>query len=209
MKQDRTQVFNMDCMDYMKSIPDGYFDLAIVDPPYGKKPTRDNKGGSGFNKSKNYDNKADVWDIRPTKKYFTELFRISKNQIIWGANYFIEDLNSSNGWICWDKKNGDNIFADFELAFTSFNSRARIFKLHTDKLNRFHPTQKPIKLYEWILMNYAKYGDKIQDTHLGSQSSRIAAYNLGFEFVGTELDQEYFDQGCKRFDQHKAQLTLF
>ena len=196
-------------MELMKRYPDNYFDLAICDPPYGKKPTRDNKGTGGFNNSKNYDNKADLWDIRPTKEYFNELFRVSKNQIVWGANYLIEDLHSSNGWICWDKKNGDNIFADFELAFTSFNSRARIFKLHTDKLNRFHPTQKPVALYKWLLDKYAKPNDKILDTHAGSASIAIACHDYGFSLTACELDPEYYEKAVQRIKNHVAQQKLF
>jgi len=204
-----SQVTNEDCMELMSRYPDKYFELAIVDPPYGKKPTRDNKKGKGFNASKNYDNKADIWDVRPPKKYFEELKRVSKNQIIWGANYLIEDLYSSNAWIVWDKKNGENIFADFELAFSSFNSRARIFRMHTEKFNRFHPTQKPVKLYEWLLKNYANEGDKILDTHLGSGSSRIAADKMGFDFYACELDRDYFEAQEKRFKEYKSQLILF
>jgi len=204
-----SETYNEDCMELMKRYPDNYFDLAVVDPPYGKKPTRDNKGNLGFNGAKNYGNKTALWDVRPTKEYFNELFRVSKNQIIWGANYFIEDLHSSNAWICWDKKNGENVFADFELAFSSFNSRARIFKLHTDKLNRFHPTQKPVKLYEWIFKNYAKEGDIILDTHLGSGSSRIAAHKFKLDFVACELDKEYFDAQEKRYKNFISQLTMF
>ena len=209
------KITNEDNMDLMARYEDNYFDLAIVDPPYGKKPTRDNKGKVGFNASKNYDNKADVWDIRPLPKYFKELFRISKNQIIWGANYLIEDLHSSNGWICWDKKNGENIFADFELAFSSFNSRARIYRKQWIGANanngtpRIHPTEKPIQLYEWLLMNYAKEGDKILDTHLGSGSIAIACHNLGYDLTACELDKEYYDAAIKRIEQHKAQQRLF
>ena len=206
---DKITITNEDNMQLMARYPDNYFDLAIVDPPYGKKPTRDNKGSGGFNNSKNYDNKADIWDVRPTKEYFDELKRVSKNQIIWGANYLIEDLYSSNGWICWDKKNGDNIFADFELAFSSFNSRARIFRLHTDKLNRFHPTQKPVALYKWILDKYAKQGYKILDTHLGSGSIAIACHDYGFELTACELDKEYFDKAIQRINNHTAQTKLF
>jgi len=206
---EKISIYNCDCMQLLKQAPDNYYDLAIVDPPYGKKPTRDNKGSGGFNNSKNYDNKADIWDVRPTKDYFNQLFRVSKNQIVWGANYLIEDLHSSNGWICWDKKNGDNIFADFELAFTSFNSRARIFKLHTDKLNRFHPTQKPVALYKWLLDKYAKPNDKIFDSHLGSMSIGIACHDMGFELTGCELDSDYFKDGTERVKKHVSQLSLF
>jgi site-specific DNA-methyltransferase (adenine-specific) len=206
---DKIELTNEDNMALMSRYPDNYFELAIVDPPYGKKPTRDNKGSGGFNNSKNYDNKADIWDVRPTKEYFDELFRVSKNQIIWGANYLIEDLYSSNGWIVWDKKNGDNIFADFELAFYSFSSRARIFKLHTDKFNRFHPTQKPVALYKWLLDKYAKDGDKILDTHLGSGSIAIACHEYGFELTACELDTEYFEKAVERIKNHVAQQKLF
>ena len=202
-------ITNEDNMELMARYEDNYFDLAIVDPPYGKKPTRDNKGNVGYNNAKNYENKANVWDIRPPKEYFEELFRVSKNQIIWGANYFIEDLKSSNAFICWNKRNGDNIFADFELAYTSFTSRARIYTLVREMGVRFHPTQKPIKLYEWLLMNYAKEGDKILDTHLGSGSIALACHNLGYDLTACELDKEYYDAAIKRIEQHKAQIRMF
>tara|TARA_R110000822_G_scaffold186150_1_gene325264 strand:+ start:375 stop:992 length:618 start_codon:yes stop_codon:yes gene_type:complete len=202
-------IYNKDCLKALKEMQDNQFDLAIVDPPYGKKPTRDNKGTGGFNNSKNYDNKANLWDIKPSKEYFIELQRVSKNQIIWGANYFIEHLKSSNAFICWNKKNGDNIFADFELAYTSFTSRARIYTLVREMGVRFHPTQKPVKLYEWLLMNYAKEGDKILDTHLGSGSIALACHNLGYDLEGYELDKEYYDNALKRLKQHQAQTTLF
>jgi site-specific DNA-methyltransferase (adenine-specific) len=216
MKQDKTQVFNMDCMEYMQSIPDGYFELAIVDPPYGIGEANEKRMHSRGHTQKKYKGKS--WDLNaPDSEYFDLLKRKSKNQIIWGANHFIDNIPfnvSSSCWIVWDKDvYGD--FADGELAWTSFNTALRIFKWTWNGFRkqmpeeRFHPTQKPIKLYEWLLINYAKEGDKILDTHLGSQSSRIAAYNLGFEFIGTELDQEYFEQGCNRFDNHKKQLTLF
>jgi site-specific DNA-methyltransferase (adenine-specific) len=214
MKQDRTQVFNMDCMQYMQSIPDNYFELAIVDPPYGIDLANMNMGAGKSKKSSKIQNrkwKPKNWDIStPNEDFFNELFRVSKNQIIWDGNYF--DLLSCKHYIIWDKEIPEGLsFADCEMAWTSFDKAPRMFRYsaYKDKKTKFHPTQKPVKLYEWLLMNYAKEGDKILDTHLGSQSSRIAAYNLGFEFYGTELDQEYFEQGCKRFDQHKKQLTLF
>ena len=211
---DKIRVTNEDNMALMSRYPDDYFELAIVDPPYGKKPTRDNKGKVGFNASKNYDNKADIWDIRPAPEYFKELFRTSKNQIIWGANYLIEDLYSSNGWVCWDKKNGDNIFADFELAYTSFNSRARIYRKQWIGANanngtpRIHPTEKPVALYKWLLMNYAKENDKILDTHLGSGSIALACHELGFSLTACELDLEYYEAAHKRFKEQTAQLRL-
>jgi site-specific DNA-methyltransferase (adenine-specific) len=206
MKIDKTKVYNMDCMEYMQSIPDKYFDLAIVDPPYGLGSSVVNSGG----RFKRYHNPNGNWDIEtPNDDYWNELFRVSKNQIVWGGNYF--GLPPNRCFIIWDKQQPEGIsFAMAEYAWTSFEKVAQICKARSQgQEQRFHPTQKPVKLYEWLLMNYAKEGDKILDTHLGSQSSRIASYNLGFEFVGTELDQEYFDQGCKRFENHIKQLTIF
>jgi site-specific DNA-methyltransferase (adenine-specific) len=212
MKIDKTKVYNMDCIEYLKNIPDGYFSLSIVDPPYGI--------GAGSKKFINRTSKTvksyykeNDWDTeRPALEFFTELKRVSKNQIVWGGNYFADLLGAFRCFIFWDKTIHGNSYADGEMAWTSFDGVARYYRKNIAQVNsegRIHPTQKPVKLYEWLLINYAKEGDKILDTHLGSQSSRIAAYNLGFEFYGTELDKEYFDQGCKRFDQHKAQLTLF
>jgi site-specific DNA-methyltransferase (adenine-specific) len=210
MKQDKTQVFNMDCMEYMQSIPDGYFSLALVDPPYGIS-VNVNMGRRKGDKKSNYHKFSGEDKSIPSQEYFEELFRVSKNQIIWGGNYFTDYLYPSSCWLLWDKGFSEDVtFAQYEMAWTSFKSSAKKFDNNAaSNRNKIHPTQKPIKLYEWLLMNYAKEGDKILDTHLGSHSSRIAAYNLGFEFVGTELDQEYFEQGCKRFDNHKKQLTLF
>jgi site-specific DNA-methyltransferase (adenine-specific) len=219
MTLDLTRSHNMDCMEFMKDIPDKFYDLAVVDPPYGI--GEDGKSNHSRGKAtkatlytpKNWDNSA------PNKQYFNEILRVSKNQIIWGANHFISQIPfNSSCWVVWDKKNGDNDFADCELAWTSFNSAVRKFDfrwagmLQGDMKNkqiRIHPTEKPVKLYEWLLMNYAKEGDKILDTHGGSQSSRIACYNLGYELDIIELDQEYFDQGNKRFEEHKQQLRLF
>lgn len=213
MKEDKTRVFNMDCMKYMKDIPDKYFELAVVDPPYGINVNM-NAGRKKGEKKRYVDKK---WDNSiPDDVYFKELFRVSKMQIIWGGNYFTNYLTPSMGWLLWDKDVPDGVsFSDFELAWSSFNIAAKRVKipycgfvgLNGEK--RLHPTQKPVKLYEWILINYAKEGDKILDTHLGSSSSRIAAYNLGFDFTGIELDKEYFDESVKRFENHKAQLTLF
>ena len=203
-------------MDFMKDVPDKFYDLAIVDPPYGIGATV--TIGSGDLKSgRKAQNKwgEKKWDKeRPKKKYFNELKRITKNQIIFGGNYFSDLLPASRCWIIWDKMQRVNQ-ADAELAWTSFKKSVRIYQYHCSKLqgflnpNRFHPTEKPVKLYEWLLMNYAKEGDKILDTHGGSQSSRIACYNLVFALDIIELDKEYFEQGNKRFEQHKQQLTLF
>lgn len=199
-----SEVYNGDCMDYMKGFEDKFFDLAIVDPPYGL--GLGSRGAGDYSRkwtkySRNNDKK---WDESiPDEQYFTELFRISKNQVIWGANYMTEYLPPSMGWICWyktDEVKGRD-FGEFELAFTSFKKAARHYEEKPFLRNgqRIHPTQKPIALYQWILETYAKQGDKILDTHLGSQSSRIAAYKLGFDFWGSEIDKEYFDKGNERF----------
>jgi len=221
MKQDKTKSFNIDCLEFMAGVIDKFYDLAIVDPPYGiEESGKTNHSRSKLAKSKNYKSFEGGDKNAPSIQYFIELKRISKNQIIWGANHFIENIPKANSscWIVWDKVNGKTDFADSELAHTTFKKAVRNFKfqwqgmLQGDMKNkeiRLHPTQKPVKLYEWLLMNYAKEGDKILDTHGGSQSSRIACFNLGFELDIVELDQDYFDQGNKRFDQHKKQLTLF
>lgn len=215
----KSEVFNMDCIEGMKQFPDNYFELAIVDPPYGiNESGQTNKSRGKIAKSKDYGNKN--WDIEsPNKIYFNELIRVSKNQIIWGANHFISKIPfDSSCWIVWNKDNGDTDFADCELAWSSFKSAVRKFDFKwqgmlqgdmKNKENRIHPTQKPVKLYKWLLQNYAKEGDKILDTHLGSGSSRIAAYDLGFDFTGFELDKDYFEASEKRFQQHISQLTLF
>lgn len=210
-----SEVHNMDCMEGMKQYPDKYFDLAIVDPPYG---IGANKMQLGNGKRKIYRGESD-WDSAiPTTAYWEELFRVSKNQIIWGGNYFMSKIQrDSPCWIFWDKNNGDSLFADGEMAWTSFDSPVRLAKIHwcgsaakhETGQNKIHPTQKPIKLYSWILHNYANEGDKILDTHLGSGSSRIACDKAGFDFVGFELDKDYFDAQEKRFKQYKSQLTLF
>jgi site-specific DNA-methyltransferase (adenine-specific) len=220
MKEDKTRVFRMDNMEYMMGIPDGFYELAIVDPPYGigEDGSKNHTRGK-LAKSKNYKGYSSGDLTSPDAKYWDELMRISKNQIVWGANHFISKIPfDSSCWIVWDKDNGETDFADCELAWTSFNTSVRKFKwkwqgmLQQDMKNkqiRIHPNEKPIKLYEWLLMNYAKEGDKILDTHLGSGSSRIAAYNLGFDFTGIELDEDYFNDSVKRFEQHKSQLTIF
>ena len=205
----------MDCMEFMKDVPDKFYDLAIVDPPYGIGA----ENGYGQSNNKNIHKNGKFWDKQtPDFQYFDQLRRVSKNQIIWGANYFIENLSSTRCFICWDKQQQGKNFSDCEFAWTSFDKVAKIITVRYvephecniyNKVKRIHPTQKPVKLYKWLLMNYAKEGDKILDTHGGSQSSRIACYNLGFELDIIELDQEYFEQGNKRFEQHKKQLTLF
>lgn len=216
----KATIYNMDCMELLKATPDKFYDLAIVDPPYGIDVAKSGKvGGSVLAKTKDYG--AKTWDKNaPNQDYFNELVRVSKNQIIWGANHFADRLPcpKSPCWIVWDKVNGKNNFADSELAYTSFKSAVRNFRYQwagmlqgdmKNKEQRIHTTQKPVKLYEWLLTNYAKQGDKILDTHLGSMSSVIACLNLGFEITGCELDKDYFDAGIKRIRQATAQERLF
>jgi len=193
----------------MKEIPDKYFDLAIVDPPYGM----ETKGNAQdrFNMGQSLEL---VNDAKPNKEYFSEIMRVSKNQIIWGYNHLSDMLPSCREFIFWYKHNPVVTFSDGELAWTSFQKTARCFDyMYFGGVNqekpKIHPTQKPVALYEWLLTHYAKPGDKILDTHLGSGSSRIAAYNLGFDFTGYEIDKDYFDAQEKRFEAHTAQCSLF
>jgi site-specific DNA-methyltransferase (adenine-specific) len=214
------KITNEDNMKLMARYEDNYFNLAIVDPPYGiGESSNDNKSRSKLAKSKDYGNKN--WDDNaPNKEYFKELKRVSKNVIIWGANHFIENIPSANSscWIVWNKENGENHFADCELAYCSFKSAVRKIDLRwngmiqhdmKNKEIRIHPTQKPVKLYEWLLMNYAKEGDKILDTHLGSGSIAIACHNLKFDLTACELDKEYYNASLKRLKEHQQQLTMF
>jgi len=202
-------ITNEDNMELMARYEDNYFDLAIVDPPYGI----GNKFKGGKTGKMNFNEVVDKgWDIEPPNKYyFNELKRVSKNQIIWGGNYFLDNLDSSRCFIVWDKKVSEDFsLAMCELAWTSFDKLAKIYRLSVPKKgNRIHPTQKPVKLYEWLLMNYAKEGDKILDTHLGSGSIAIACHNLGYDLTACELDKEYYDAAIKRIEQHKAQQKLF
>lgn len=197
-----SEVTNEDCMEGMARYSDKYFDLAIVDPPYG---IGIETSGTHFKK-----NKAKGWDNQtPNKDYFKELFRVSKNQIIWGGNYFFDELGNTKTFLIWDKKIAEEMsFAMCELAWTSFKNGAKIFKQTATQIERIHPTQKPVALYKWLLHNYAKQGDKILDTHLGSGSSRIAAYEMRFDFTAFELDAEYFEAQEKRYKNHIAQLKL-
>ena len=195
-----SEVYNMDCMEYMKSVPDKFFELAVVDPPYGL----DKKSTHGRGKLKDRClNRGNIqkWDIRPSQEHFDELFRVSRNQIIWGGNYF--PLPPTRGILCWDKIQPWENFSQIELAWTSFDCPSAIIHLSNtggaNKEAKIHPTQKPVALYHWILKKFANPGDKVLDTHLGSGSSRIAAYKMGFDFYGTEIDKEYFDAQEKRF----------
>lgn len=204
-------------MDLMARYKDKHFDLAIVDPPYGigedgaKNHSRGNKAIAKKHIIKNWDKN------RPSKEYFNELIRVSKNQIIWGGNYFADLLTPTMGWIFWDKHmSGD--FSAGELAYTSFNKALEKFDfawngmLQGDMKNketRIHPTQKPVALYKWLLKNYAKEGDLILDTHVGSASSLIACEEMGFDYVGCELDKDYYDMACKRIETYRQQLRMF
>ena len=210
-----------DCMEAMREMPDNAYELAIADPPYGIGAGKGTevlisspkwKGGT----QPNADTIYGEWDnARPDMLYFHELQRVSENQIIWGGNYF--DLPPSPCMIVWDKENGNSFFADGEIAWTSFTSKLRIFKYlscgfmgsHKNRDKRIHPTQKPIALYKWLLQNYAKPGNKILDTHVGSGSSRIAAWDCGFDFVGYEIDKDYWQAQEDRFNAHKSQDELF
>lgn len=212
---DKIEITNEDNMELMSRYPDNYFDLAIVDPPYG---IGANKMTLGNGKRKVFRGNED-WDSKPPEKeYFKELFRVSKNQIIWGANHFIEQFcRNSSCWIFWDKGTGSNDFADGELAWSSFNKTVRKYEKswvganakERNEPDRMHPTQKPVKLYEWLLMNYAKEGDKILDTHLGSGSIAIACHNLGFELTACELDKDYYEAAIKRIQNRINSKDLF
>ena len=206
IKIGQTELHNIDCMAYMATLPDKAFDLAIVDPPYGLGDSVVNSGG----RFKRYHNKNGNWDNEiPSQEYFDELFRVSKNQIIWGGNYF--PLPNNKCFIVWDKQQPEGVsFAMAEYAWASFDSVAKIFRHRTQgQEDRFHPTQKPVKLYEWLLTNYAEKGQKILDTHLGSGSIAIACNNLGFDLVGCELDTDYYKAACDRINQATAQTRMF
>jgi len=218
MHEPKIELLNMDCLLYMKQCEDKQFDLAIVDPPYGiGMDSTHFKTKSSNAKPTDYGKKD--WDNAiPNKEYFNELLRVSKYQIVWGGNYFVENLTNSSCWVVWDKDNGDSIHADCELAWTSFKTGVKKVKWlwhgmrqqnMKNKEKRIHPTQKPKALYEWLLMNYAESGNKIIDTHLGSGSIALACYDLKFDLVGIEIDNEYFQKASKRLELHKKQLTLF
>jgi len=210
---------NIDCMDKekgMPSYPDKYFDLAIVDPPYGidyadkkiKGATVKDRNGWQIYEQKKWDREI------PHKEYFDELLRVSKNQIIWGGNYFTEFLSSSRCWVIWYKVPYEFTLSQAELAWTSFNSRVLVYERMTNEDRGFlgvniHPTQKPVALYKWLLTKYAKPNDKILDTHVGSGSSRIACWDMGFDFTGYEIDEDYYCASEKRFQQYIKQEVLF
>jgi len=209
-----------DCMEFMARYPDKHFELAIVDPPYGINAAEMNmgdgyygkgrkdrlSGGAGKLKTRKIQIMRSDWDnMPPDEYYFEQLFKISRNQVIWGGNYF--KLPTTRGIICWDKQQPWPNFSAWEMAWTSFDCPAKLFRFGNFD-SKIHPTQKPIALYKWLLHNYAKPGDKILDTHLGSGSSRIDAWDMGYDFYGCELDQEYFDASVERFERFRAQLKL-
>lgn len=201
------QLFNGDCLEAMRGMKDNEFDLAIVDPPYGL-AEKITSGGTWASK---YNNQDHYWDKSiPPKQYFLELQRISRNQIIWGGNYFLEYLGNTRCLLVWDKLSHMPTMADCEFAWTSFDQNSKIYK-HPRNTNdkRIHICQKPVALYTWLLDKYAKEGDKILDTHLGSGSIAIACHNLGFDLVGYELDEDYFQAAKKRLEEHQKQLRLF
>ncbi len=212
------ELLNIDCMEYMKGLKDKAFDLAIVDPPYGLDI-------ASYGQSLRYTDAKD-WDNEPPpREYFDELFRVSANQIIWGGNYFVDIWSKPcRGFIHWDKMNHNDNRGDGEFAWTSFDRCSLNFRYMWDgnrygfpsKINgvglksiRIHPTEKPVSLYKFLLHNYAKQGDRILDTHLGSGSSAIAAHQMDFDFVGCEIDKDYYDAACKRFKEQTAQSKLF
>ena len=198
-----------DCLEAMKEMPDNTYDLAIVDPPYGIN-INNNMGRRKGQKHSGY--KKVEWDSQtPSQEYFDELKRVSVNQIVWGANYMIDKIQSPSAcWLMWDKGFSEDVsFAQYELAWTSFSSSAKKFDKNPNQPNRIHPTQKPVKLYEWLLDNYAKEGDKILDTHLGSGSIALACHNRGFDLTAFEIDEEYYNNAVERLDTHRSQLTIF
>lgn len=208
------RLYNEDCMEAMKLIPDKFFQLAITDPPYGI-------GIDGqklnINKNPKHSRKEHAkknWDKQiPGAEYFRELERISVNQIIWGGNYFVEHLQQGHkGWIVWDKGQRGLTMSDCELAYTSFDKPTRVVTINRAELQRdgtFHPTQKPVKLYEWVLQNYAQPGDRIIDTHAGSGSSLVACHRMRFDFLGFEIEKDYFLKADERIKEEQAQISIF
>lgn len=210
------QLINADCIDIMKDIPDKYFELAIVDPPYGIKRDKGFGGFGGFGKPiKRTEYKGDWDSVIPKKEYFEELFRVANNIIIFGGNFFTHLLPQSNHWVFWDKLNTMPTFGDGELIYTNIERNS--VKKYTLEYNgllgkekdRFHPTQKPVQLYRWLLKNYAKQGDKILDTHAGSCSSVIACIDYGFQWLAIEKDEDYYKQALKRIEKESIKQKLF
>ena len=209
------RLYNMDCMKGMAEFPDGFFDLAIVDPPYGIGLDGQRERICTNTKHNRKEHIRKSWDRAiPPPEYFRELERVSENQIIFGGNYFVPMLNrGTKGWVAWDKGQHGLSMSDCELAYTSFDRPTRVVVINRAELQRdggtIHPTQKPVRLYEWILQNYARPGDRILDTHAGSASSLIACWRLGFEFVGFEIDRDYYKKASERLAAEMAQVRLW
>jgi site-specific DNA-methyltransferase (adenine-specific) len=207
--------YNIDCVEFMKTKPDNCYDLAIVDPPYGNVAVFDNCQPKERKNERPKKYKTKDWDnTKPNAEYWKELFRVSKNQIVWGGNYFTDFLPESRGWIYWDKKTGDNNFSDGELAWTSFHKRLMSYSINSKAdtrggKDRFHPTQKPIRLYRWTLQNYAEQGWKILDTNGGSMGIAIACSEEGFDLDICEIDKEYFNKGLEKYNEYMKQPKLF
>ena len=207
MKTDLLDIRHMDCMDLMKEFPDNHFDLAVVDPPYGLGERLTKQGNTSHLKNRVMSVKDSSWDHSvPLPEYFTELFRVSKNQVIWGGNYF--NLNPTRCVLWWDKCQPWENFSSGELAWTSFDKPARQFTLDNRTGGKIHPTQKPVKLYDWIFANYAKEGMKILDTHMGSGSIAISAHYAGMHLTACELDEEYYKMACERIERETRQLSF-
>jgi site-specific DNA-methyltransferase (adenine-specific) len=212
-----SEVYLMDCIELMKHYPDKYFDLAVCDPPYGmlgntfrvkSKQFTNGFASSALDKSELSEAKISLGD-RPTIEFFSELYRVSKNQIVFGMQYFVEYLIPHQAVIIWDKGNGTNRFSDAEIAWTSFDTAVRIVNKWMQPCGRIHPTQKPIELYDWIFKEYAENGMRILDTHLGSGSSRISANRANLNFVGCDINEEYFNEQNKRYENFVSQLRMF
>jgi site-specific DNA-methyltransferase (adenine-specific) len=207
---DKIELYNCDNMELMAKYPDGYFDWVCIDPPYGLGDRLSNGGGKRKDDPSRLLYVDKKWDILPTKEYWKEVFRVSKNQIVFGANYFLEYLPNTRGFVCWDKNQSMPTLSACELVWTSLDKPAKIMKQSSMDLDRFHPTQKPIYVYKFMF-DYCRIqpNDKILDTHLGSMSIAIACHDYGFELVGAELDKEYYDKGIERVKNHVNQLKMF
>lgn len=202
-----SEVHNIDCIEYMRTLPDKAFSLAIADPPYGIREAGGQTGGSGKLKGRVFNNgRIDRWDNAPSAEFFSELLRVSENAIIWGGNYFA--LPPTRCFVCWDKVQPWENFSQVEFAWTSFSGPALLFRYDNRTGGKIHPTQKPVELYAYLLQKFATTGGVIFDPMMGSQSSRIAAHKLGFDFVGCELDEDYFAQGCARYERECLGISV-
>lgn len=202
----QNHVFNIDCMAFMADMPDGFFDLTIADPPYGIREAGGQTGGSGKLKGRVFNNGyIDRWDKAPSAEFFAELRRVSRHLIIWGGNYF--NLPPSRCFICWDKVQPWPNFSQAEYAWTSFDDPAKLFRFDNRTGDKIHPTQKPVDLYAYCLRTFAHEDWRIFDPMMGSQSSRIAAYKMGYDYWGCEIDRQYFDEGCQRFEAECQGIT--